>query len=93
MTRPGATYLDLPTECLLRIISFLALSDVIALLRTSRLWNLVITSNEQVVYHQLANIYDCTDVSLGSLDGVLKNWASPDVKRIRTWKQYCKLSD
>ncbi|CAE6481101.1 unnamed protein product [Rhizoctonia solani] len=85
------TYEDLPPECLLRIIAFLALPDVIALLRTSRLWNSVITSNEQVVYHQLANKYCRTDMSLGSLDDVLKTWATPVTERIRTWKQYCHL--
>ncbi|KDN43829.1 hypothetical protein RSAG8_05822, partial [Rhizoctonia solani AG-8 WAC10335] len=91
MTDSAATYEDLPPECLLRIIAFLALPDVIALLRTSRPWNSVIMSNEQVVYHQLANRYDCTDVSLASLDAVLKTWATPATKGIRTWKQYCQL--
>ncbi|KAH7334856.1 hypothetical protein B0J17DRAFT_671830 [Rhizoctonia solani] len=85
------TYEDLPPECLLRIIAFLALPDVIALLCTSRLWNSVITSNEQVVYHQLANNYDRADVPLGSLENALRNWASPDTKIIRTWKKYCQL--
>ncbi|CAE6468244.1 unnamed protein product [Rhizoctonia solani] len=85
------THEDLPPECLLRIIAFLTLPDVVALLRTSRLWNSVITSNEQVIYHQLANYHDSTDASLGSLADVLKSWASPDTKRIRTWKQYCQI--
>ncbi|KAJ1306149.1 hypothetical protein OPQ81_010860 [Rhizoctonia solani] len=91
MNKSSVTYKDLPPECLLRIIVFLPLPDVIALLCTSRLWNSVINSNEQVVYHQLAIDYDCTDVSIGSLEDVLKKWASPDAKRIRTWKQYCQL--
>ncbi|CAE6517655.1 unnamed protein product, partial [Rhizoctonia solani] len=91
MATSTTTYEDLPPECLLRIIAFLALPDVIVLLRTSRLWNLVITSNEQTVYCQIANRHDRTNISPDSLDDILKTWVTPATKRIRTWKQYCQL--
>lgn len=84
-----ATYEDLPPECLLRIIAFLTLADVTALLRVSRLWNLVINDNEEVVYHQFARCWDLMGVPPASLTDALKGWASREVPKIQGWKQYC----
>lgn len=91
MAVSASTYESLPPECLLRIIAFLNLPDIVSLLRTSRLWNSVIAENEQVVYHRLTNNWDSTDRALNSLADALGNWGSPDAKRIRTWKQYCEI--
>ncbi|KAF8706732.1 A Receptor for Ubiquitination Targets, partial [Rhizoctonia solani] len=91
MAASESTYETLPPECLLRIIAFLTLPDVVSLLRTSRLWNSVIVGNEQIVYHRLANNWDSTAIPLSSLGTALENWGSPNAKKIHTWKQYCQL--
>lgn len=91
MERPRLSYEDLPPECLLRIIAFLNLSEVVALLQTSRLWNSVITSNEQVVYHQLARLCQSMDQPLGSLDDAIEGWASQESMKVQNWKRYCEM--
>ncbi|CAE6444050.1 unnamed protein product [Rhizoctonia solani] len=85
------TYSDLPTECLLRILSFLALPEIAVLLRTSKLWNLIITINEQLLYHQIANDLSEISAPFGSLSGALDGWLSREAREVRGWKEYCRL--
>jgi hypothetical protein len=85
------TYKDLPTECLLRVLSFLALPDIAILLRTSKLWNAIITSSEQILYHQFANNLDSICVPLDSPSTALDGWLSQEANKVRSWKEYCKI--
>ncbi|CAE6520289.1 unnamed protein product [Rhizoctonia solani] len=85
------TYNDLPTECLLRILNFLTLPDIAALLRTSKLWNSIINANEQTLYHQLAEDLDAASIKLGSLLDALDGWLSQEANKVRGWKDYCRL--
>ncbi|CAE6468236.1 unnamed protein product [Rhizoctonia solani] len=89
--RVGTTYDDLPTECLLRILSFLTLPDIAVLLRTSKLWNLIITVNEQMLYRQLAASISMICMPLGSPSDALDGWLSREASGVRNWKEYCRL--
>jgi len=86
------TYSNLPTECLLRVLSFLTLPDIATLLRTSKLWNLVITANEQILYYRLATNLNMTYTPLASLSDALDGWLSREASGVRNWKEYCKIS-
>lgn len=91
MQHQPTSYKDLPPECLLRIIDFLYLPDIAALLQTSTLWNSVIEKNERIIYYRIAStLEDPGSLPLESLEAVLKSWASPVAKRVKSWKQYCK---
>ncbi|QRW25428.1 F-box-like domain-containing protein [Rhizoctonia solani] len=68
-------YKDLPVECLLRVLGFLALPEIAVLFQTSKVWNLMISTNENTVYLQLAGGLNTACTSLDSppdaLDGRL----------------------
>ncbi|KAH7334857.1 hypothetical protein B0J17DRAFT_92319 [Rhizoctonia solani] len=89
--RTESTYSDLPTECLLRILSFLALPDMAILLRTSKLWNSIITANEQLLYHQSADNLNGMSTPFGSPSDALDGWLSREARGVRGWKEYCRL--
>ncbi|CAE7118101.1 unnamed protein product [Rhizoctonia solani] len=84
---------DLPLECLSSIAEHLDLPDVMTLLATSKQWNLAINSNEATVYRCLAGKHDSRAGFTPSsrLPEALRTWASPHVRSITTWEQYCKV--
>ena len=83
-------YTTLPPECLIRILGFLTLPDAAALLRTSILWNSVITENENAVYSKLAFNHGLLSTPLTSLEVARRGWVSPAIAGAQTWKQYCR---
>ncbi|CAE6517659.1 unnamed protein product [Rhizoctonia solani] len=85
------TYSDLPTECLLRVLNFLALRDIATLLQTSKLWNSIINTNEHTIYLQLAEELNTTSALLGSPLDALSGWLSQEASKVRSWKGYCRL--
>lgn len=91
MDPKSITYNDLPPECLLRVIEFLSLTDVTALLRTSTLWNSLISENENAIYCRLANYHEPNNAPLGSLEAARKRWVSPAANEVQNWKQYCEI--
>ncbi|KAG9077730.1 hypothetical protein FS749_010346, partial [Ceratobasidium sp. UAMH 11750] len=85
------TYEDLPPECLLRVIEFLSLQDVTALLLTSSSWHSIITENESAIYRQFAEAHNPLAPRLGSLEFARKGWVSPGARGLKSWKEYCRL--
>lgn len=91
MEHEPTTYKDLPPECLLRVIEFLSVADVAALLGTSTLWNSLINENENAIYQRFANSQEPANVPLGSPEAARKRWISPAANEVQNWKQYCEI--
>ncbi|KAF8608304.1 hypothetical protein BDV93DRAFT_519345 [Ceratobasidium sp. AG-I] len=83
------SYERLPPECFLQILGFLSLPDVAILLRTSKLWNSVISKNEATVYAKLAYNHGFVSVYSPSLGTARRGWISSVVNGTQTWKAYC----
>ncbi|KAG8748991.1 hypothetical protein FRC12_013677 [Ceratobasidium sp. 428] len=85
------TYEDIPPECLVRIIEFLSLGDITALLLTSTSWNSTISANENTIYRRIAEAHDPISPPLGSIEAACKGWVSPAARVLKSWKEYCRL--